>query len=52
MGTELILCCPDFYADSLTQKVGLLERSPAAVSDEGVVVETRPSIPRPVVLVD
>lgn len=50
--TELILCCPDSYADSLTQKVRLLERSLAAVSDEEVAVETWPSIPRPVVLVD
>jgi len=51
-GTELILCCPDAYADSLKQKVGRLERSPAAVRDEDVAIEAWPAIPRPAVLVD
>lgn len=51
-GTELILCCPDFYAENLIGKVGQLERSSAAVSDEDVVLETWPAIPQPIVSVD
>ena len=37
-GTELILCCPNAYADTLAGKIEVLERSPAAVRDEDVVI--------------
>lgn len=40
-GTKLILCCPDAYAETLARKIGILERSPDAVKDEDVIIETQ-----------
>lgn len=51
-GTELILCCPASYAETLRRKLAALERSPAALRDEEVAIESYSAIPRPVVMVD
>ena len=37
-GTELILCCPNPYAETLATKIEALEKSPAAIRDEDVVI--------------
>lgn len=45
-GTELILCCPQAYAETLKGKIALLEAAPAAIGDDGVIIYTYPPIPR------
>lgn len=45
-GTELILCCPQAYAETLKGKIALLEAAPAAVGDDDVIIYTYPPIPR------
>lgn len=51
-GTEFILCCPAAYADVLSAKVKLLERSQPAVEDEAVVIKTFDPTARAVIMVD
>lgn len=43
-GTELILCCPQAYADTLQRKIAHLEASPSAVEDSDVAIHTSPSV--------
>jgi hypothetical protein len=37
--TKFVLCCPSHYSDTLKRKIDLLKLSPAALSDEEVIID-------------